>query len=138
MKRATEIVITRCDQAEDLKRLENTINSISPSAQLRKTIHAPRELTRLEDGEKVPLASLKGESVTAVCGIGNPRSFQLTLRSLGAHVDRLVVIPNHARIPASALPKDGMVIVTEKDAVRIDRAGSNVLSLGVELAEYQA
>lgn len=136
MKRATGIVLTRCDQAKDLAALENTIRSIHPSAPLRKTVHAPRELRRLSDGEALPLARLKGESVTALCGIGHPESFRATLESLGARVERFVRVSNHAEIPASLVPGDGLVITTEKDAIRMKRGEGNVLCLRVELAEF--
>ena len=137
IKRATEIVVTRCDQAKDLDGLLETLRSLHPAAPLRMTVHAPRELRRLSDGEALPLTTLKGESVMALCGIGHPESFRSTLESLGARVDHFTRIPNHGQIPEAVIPDDGLVVVTEKDAIRMSGAGDNVLCLGVELAEFQ-
>jgi tetraacyldisaccharide 4'-kinase len=137
MKRATEVVLTRCDQANDLDGLVETVRALHPAAPLRKTVHAPRELRRFSDGETLPIAMLKGQSVTALCGIGHPESFRATLESLGARVDRFVRAPNHAEIPASAIPDEGLAIVTEKDTVRLKELGDNVLCLCVELADFR-
>ena len=75
--------------------------------------------------------NLRGLSVYAFCGIGNPRGFELTLQAAGAKIAGFERFPDHHRyLPqqieqvAAAARAAGAaaVLTTEKDAVRIPRA----------------
>lgn len=136
IERATQIVLTRCDQAKDVEELLRVLRDLCPGIPVRRTCHAPSALWRVADGAVCPLDTLRGQTVKAVCGIGHPEAFLRSLESLGAHVAERVCYPDHAPIPAAAFAGPGLVVTTEKDAVRLDRASDNVLALGIELRDW--
>ena len=105
---------------------------------MRLTRHSPSSLWRVSDGRRFRLTDLAGQQVKAVCGIGNPDSFFATLESLGATIIEREVFPDHSIFPAEALQSDHLVVMTEKDAVRMKFAADNVLALGVTLQDLDA
>lgn len=136
--RATEIILTRCDQVDSTAALEEELAVLAPGVPIRKTMHAPSILWRVVDGTTLPLETLRDAAVTAVCAVGHPESFWTTLASLGARVVARIAYPDHGVILPSSMPREGLVVVTEKDAVRLGTVGSNVLALGVTLKDFVA
>ena len=137
--RATHIVLTHCDRvsAEQRGELEAQLRAVCPGTPIRATYHAPDTMWPLAGGERLPLDALRGKDVTAVCAIARPESFLATLTSLGAVVVGSRFFPDHGRIPADALKGEAMIVVTEKDAVRIPNGPENVYALGVRLAPFE-
>lgn len=135
MDRATHLLLTRCDQAKDLDGLTAQLEGCCPGRTIRRTRHAPHGLWRVATGESAPLEELRGIEVTALCGIGHPESFFRTLESLGAVIRDRIVFPDHGAIAPEALPRAGRIITTEKDAMRLSRAGDNVWALAIELRD---
>ena len=135
MRRATEILLTRCDQAPDLDPLRDELAALVPTLPVRCTRHAPQALERLHDGAALPLESLRGRKITAACAIGNPDAFFKTLEDLGAVLREKRAYPNHSAIPLETLPEDGMVVLTEKDAIRCETTPDNlhVLSITIQV-----
>ena len=134
--RATEIILTRCDQVSSTVGLTEELATLAPGILIRKTMHAPAVLWRVDDGTPLPLDALRGATVTAVCGVGHPESFWETPTALGAKIVDRVAHRDHATIDPASLPPEGLVVVTEKDAVRMGSAGRNILALGIELREF--
>ena len=140
--RATHLVVTRCDQAAALDFLLATLKRLCPGAPIRLTRHAPARLWRVSSQAGLPLEALRGQEVTALCGIANPESFFATLEGLGVVVRERRAFPDHAAIPDDALPRSGVIVTTEKDAVRLQDARhvggvqDNVLALGIELQDF--
>lgn len=137
MTRATAVWLTRCDQAHELGALMDTVARLCGDTPIRKTVHAPTGLRALHDGRALPLEHLRGQDVTAACAIGNPEAFVRTLRDLGAGSVRMLSYPDHRVIPRGEVPAAGVVVVTEKDAVRFTDPPPNVLALCVELADFE-
>lgn len=137
MGRATAIYLTRCDLVEDLCPLFKKLDQLCPNVPVRKTCHAPKTLWRVHDGVQFPLDDLRGRMISAVCGIGNPESFFKTLEVLGAKVVERIALPDHGIIPPETLAKSGMIVMTEKDAVRIQAAPANLMVLGIELEDWE-
>jgi tetraacyldisaccharide 4'-kinase len=135
LARATEVMLTRCDQVEDPDAIADEVHRVHPTLPIRKTWHAPSELWRVADGSASPLTDLNGKAIHAACAIGNPEAFLKTLESLGAKIVGRQSYPDHAPIPLEDLPSDGMIAVTEKDAVRMPQARENVWALGIALAD---
>lgn len=79
----------------------------------------PGPLRALGDGREEPLDALRGATVHAVAGIGNPRRFFELLRTLGAQPIEHP-FPDHHPFRARDLSWDGAarIVMTEKDAVR--------------------
>lgn len=88
------------------------------------------------DGTTLGLDNLRGANVVAVCAIAQPESFVATLESLGANIVERTFFPDHAEIPRDALKSEGMIIVTEKDAVRLHEAPKRIFALGIRLADW--
>lgn len=137
MTRATHITLTRCDQVKEIESLEQQIHVIHPGISIRKTRHAPCGLWRVAGGQTMPLDTLRGKDVSAVCGIGHPEAFLRTLESLGARIISRNTYRDHSIIPASAIPSEGMTITTEKDAMRLRHAGENLWALAVAMEDLQ-
>ena len=135
MARATSVVLTRCDQAKSLDDLETIIRNHCGDIPIRRTVHRPSGVWRVSNGELTDLDWLKGREIAAACSIGNPESFFDALRMLGAHVVEATAHPDHAPLPHDAVAGTRPVVVTEKDAVRIERPSDNVFALSVEVAD---
>lgn len=135
MKRATAILLTRCDQASGVDRTIARIREFCPDTPLRKTRHAPKRLWRVCDGQELAINELRGREVDAWCAIGNPNAFFHTLETLGVVVVGRRAYRDHARVIAMTPPGPRWVVVTEKDAVRLADPAPEVYALGVELEE---
>jgi tetraacyldisaccharide 4'-kinase len=135
MRRATAILLTRCDQAEALPALEAQLRTLCPGIPLRKTRHAPTRLWRVANGEQQPLDTLQNTEIAALCAIGNPDAFFATLERRGATIRQRIPFPDHQTIPVEAIPKEGLVIITEKDAMRLKSPPENLLALGIDLQD---
>ncbi|MEE3169132.1 MAG: tetraacyldisaccharide 4'-kinase [Pseudomonadota bacterium] len=95
---------------------------------------APTALVNLRSNESRPVEDLRGRTVRAVAGIGNPERFFETLRGLGAAV-RESAFPDHHRFREADLAADGaeLIVMTAKDAVKCRAfAPDNAWSLVVE------
>ena len=138
MRRATEIILTRCDQAgAALDALEKTIRYHAPHTPIRYTQHKPVGLWRLCDNGDAPLSLLRETPVRVVCAIGNPDAFLTTLRDLGAHIVETHCLPDHGAIPQDMLASDVPVIMTEKDAMRLpETPRPDIYALAISLETY--
>jgi tetraacyldisaccharide 4'-kinase len=133
--RATEIVLTRCDQASGVDALVARLRALNATAPIRETQHAPVSLWRVCDGEEISLDVLRSKTVTAACAIAAPERFVQTLEALGAHVEMVDAYGDHE--PFLPTPnRSSWVITTEKDAVRMEHAHRDVYALSVELRDY--
>jgi tetraacyldisaccharide 4'-kinase len=88
-----------------------------------------------KDAGRVPLADLRGRRLLAVAGIAAPERFFAALEAAGLSIDRLALPDHHdfATLPWS--DQDSEVLVTEKDAVKLDASragGSRVWVVGLD------
>ncbi len=136
--RATHVLFTHCDRVhtDDLEKLRARLESLCPNCETRSTYHAPEKLWKVKDGAALELDKLRGANVVAACAIAKPESFVATLESLGANVVERRFFPDHAQIPPDALKSESMVLVTEKDAVRLRECPDNVYALGIRLTDW--
>ena len=91
-----------------------------------ETCHQPLLLRRPDGGATQQPSALRGQTLGALSGIGNPLAFELTLRRLGAARVRRLRFPDHHRYAAADVQRiSGLaanvdaVVTTEKDAVRL-------------------
>lgn len=70
------------------------------------------------DGAPCPVDELAGKRLAAVCGIGNPARFFATLRGLGLEFAEHP-FPDHHAFAIEDLPEAELILVTEKDAVKL-------------------
>ncbi|MCY3853546.1 MAG: lipid A export permease/ATP-binding protein MsbA [Gammaproteobacteria bacterium] len=95
-----------------------------------------KHLRSLLDGSTTPLSSFAGQTVHAVCGIGNPHRFLESLASAGIDAIPHLYEDHHAFRAGQLDFADGhAVIMTPKDAVKCERfARERWYSLEVDVA----
>lgn len=82
--------------------------------------------------EYLDLGRLKQLKVAAVAGIAKPERFFNTLRSMGIVLAETRALPDHAVLRVTDLPVADVVVITEKDAVKLsDGLQQNVWVLPV-------
>ncbi|MFP4502343.1 MAG: tetraacyldisaccharide 4'-kinase [Candidatus Hydrogenedentota bacterium] len=136
VRRATEIVLTRCDLAENPREVAAALRRLNPTAPLRFTRHAPKSVRRLADGEVFDRTVLQGRTVDAACAIASPEHFFATLGQLGATVAERYIYRDHTAFDIPAAHGERWLIVTEKDAARMHTAPPHVYALGIELEDF--
>jgi tetraacyldisaccharide 4'-kinase len=148
LRRAHAVILTRCDQAkpETVQVQLATLNRRFPNLVLATARHSAHELIR-EGATPLEPTDLRGRSVLAFCGIGNPEAFQKTLTDLGANVIGFRPFDDHhiysrddvdsLRTWAATFPIETMILTTQKDFVKLrtpDFAGRPLLALRIEFA----
>jgi len=136
LARATHLVLTHCDHAPNLKQVMDEIRHYAPDAALRLTRHAPVRLWNVATGEAAEPAWLQGREVDAACGIGAPEHFRSTLARLGAQLQRFTAVRDHQALPAPVFETERVVVVTEKDAVRLAPPPANAWALSIALEDH--
>ena len=136
ISRASVCLLTKVDQAAEGSRdlIRRTVRKYNPSALIVESIHEPRCLIPLAEwstnlaGEGISVDTINGRKVMAVSAIGNPASFERTLRDLGAEIISSLRYPDHHDYTVMEMEDilrqadsfaAEMIIVTEKDAVKI-------------------
>ncbi len=138
LQRATHLLLTRCDQNENISPLLEKLQQHCPDLPLRQTTHTPTRLWRICDGKESSLEDLHNQEITALSAIGNPEGFHATLTQLGAILQHTCTFPDHAPIPLQQLPSDTFIITTEKDAMRLPTpVPENIWALGIDLLDYR-
>ncbi len=135
--RASALVITRADAlpAAELSALEDELEAAVPGVPRLLAEHRPVALRRGE--EELGLEVLDGLPVRLVSGIGNPQAFERTARAAGADLRGVHAFADHhdfGRAELDGLPGDEELLVTAKDAVKLEALGLAPLVLEVELA----
>ena len=127
LRRATAVMITaRTATDEKVARVESFIRQFAPDAVLVTAKLEMGDLVRAgQSDERRPATSLRGKSVLAVAGIGNPRAFFSQLENAGARVTPMIFPDHHAYTASETLgiaDKSGTfdyVVCTLKDAVKL-------------------
>lgn len=146
LRRADLIILTRTDQAAP-EALEALRARVGPAVE---TVHRPVHVRSLWNRKKHGLEWLRGRSVYAFCGVGNPEAFRRTLESVGAPVVKFRAFDDHhvftaqdlRRINAEAQEFMAEVIVTtEKDATRVNVEGFEIplaaLRVEIEVVRHE-
>ena len=130
LRRASVIMLTRCDQveADSVARQQAFIESRFPGKPIVQAVHAPIELLGT-DGVTASLEDVADRPVAAFCGIGNPEAFRRTVTDLGGKIIAFRTFPDHHPYTrddvdelqrwAAQLPPDGLVLTTQKDFVKL-------------------
>jgi len=97
LRRADLVAITRAELVgpQEIDALKDRLHGlVRAGVPILIAHHQPSALVRA-DGSRAAPESLRGETVAAACGIGNPEAFRATLERLGARVELLDVFPDH-------------------------------------------
>ncbi len=129
IKRANLVVITKTDIGQaNLSEIYRILKKKKVTAAVVETVHQPVCFQDLYTKEKLDLSVIKNQTVHSFCGIGDPDSFEETVRSLGAHIEKNFIFRNHhwyteedMRQVAESITSRGsaFVITTAKDAVKL-------------------
>jgi tetraacyldisaccharide 4'-kinase len=146
LRRAQLIVITHADRVTEaeLASLREELQALHPGAPVVESAHRPDHLLDVRADHKLPLAHLKGRSVVALSGIGDPLSFESGLESLGVAVNQRWRYPDHHAFTERELRsaedlRGGLPVVTTlKDFARFPDHWEKLLTgetyvLGVKL-----
>ena len=129
LKRAGLVMITRVDRADDtaIQEIRRRVARYT-DATIALTVHEPIALLT-GDGSTEPIESLRGATVAAFAGIGNPDAFRRTLETAGATVVEFRVFPDHHGYTradvddlirwASSQPAETLIATTQKDMVKL-------------------
>ncbi len=128
LKRANLFVLTKTDQAEDKAGLIARLRRHNPEAELVESVYQIRSVENLAEGSLLDIERLRDTKALAFSGIGNPSSFENSLKQLKISILRHRVFRDHyvygrkdimeLTKQAKALEAD-FIITTEKDCVRI-------------------
>lgn len=135
MARATAFILTRCDLVPESHHLAEALRELCPGAPIRQTRHQPTHLWNARTGERLDVEALNGQASHVVCAIGNPEAFCVSLERLGATLLTAQTFRDHATIPPEALPQEGFIVTTEKDAIRMAAPPKNLWALAVTLQD---
>jgi tetraacyldisaccharide 4'-kinase len=130
LRRADAVIVTHAaaiaPQARE--KLAARIRRIRPGIAIAEAVHVPVRLRDHRSGAEVPLDELRQGRWLALCGLGQPESFEGSLAELGARDAAPARFPDHHRYEPADLERarqrvtaEGLVgiVTTEKDAVKI-------------------
>ena len=145
--RANLFVLSHCNMID-----KNTLNSIytnlhhiNSNTQICESIHKPTYIENIRDNSILEPEWLKGKRIYGICAIGNPDSFEFTLKELGADLVKLQVFRDHHYYTQKELDDiisesqslgSEAIVVTQKDIVKIrnmNTNNANILSLKIEM-----
>jgi tetraacyldisaccharide 4'-kinase len=142
--RADVLVVTRADEDEGTRTVERTLGALAPTVPIVETRMKPAELWDVSTGNAVSVAGLRELGALALSSIANPHDFEATVVRLGIRLVSRLGFPDHhaytesdfALIGAAVRAGHaGVILTTEKDAVRLTRWRPPVplIALGIEL-----
>jgi tetraacyldisaccharide 4'-kinase len=96
LRRAGVVVLSRADliDAETRRAIRREAERRAGPLRWAEARHAPRDLVD-DQGASTPLETLRGLSVAAFCGLGNPEGFRRTLLGLGLEPAGFRTFPDH-------------------------------------------
>ncbi len=127
LNRATVVAISRCANVEQFQNAREAVGRWTEQHVIGLTTKVSA-FRRATSRFSLDLAGLKGKSVVAFSGVGNPQSFEQTITSLGLDLKKHAVFPDHHEFTVaelqdleSSVPKLGAdyLVTTEKDIARL-------------------
>lgn len=148
LQRADIILITRTDADDtNIAELKAGLHRLAPNTPILESVHQPTSLYWLNLNEKrevLPLTTLTGKRLLAVCGIGNPDAFFTTLSQYDPESIELFAFPDHHVYTETDIHEvqkriqscnAEWVITTQKDEQKLMSFGTElpIVVLAVEL-----
>ena len=139
LRRADWVILSRSNLVEEFQRLEirKTIEKyVSPDRILETSMVPSQGVT--SSGDKIELSKLRGPKTFAVCGIGNPENFLLTLTEAGFNIVGSKIFSDHHGYQREDVELIGclasesncqQIICTEKDLVKLSVDAINGIPL---------
>ena len=146
LRRASIVVLTHADRVprERLDALAEQVRGLRADLPVLEAVHRPEMFLDLKTEECIPLAHLQDKEAACLSGIGDPRSFEGSVRSLGVSLKQTWRFPDHHAFSHDDLQSIENVrrgiplLTTMKDFPRLppgwkNRLGGEVLALLVRL-----
>ncbi len=134
LHRADIVLLTRTDAPKVSPTLKAELKQLIPNTPILETVHRPVKLYRLtSDGTApvdLPFNWLRGKPILAVCGIGNPNGFAITLEHYAPASVELIAFPDHhvySKIDCERLKQKlkqnrcALIVTTQKDEQKLAR-----------------
>lgn len=154
LRRAQALVLTKTDLACELEKTKVLLTSLNPSAEIFEAVHTSLGLYKIGDPDAfIDTGVLQGKTVTIFCGIGDPQSFEQTVKGLGVSIGLSFRFFDHHEysrqdleriVKASEQKKIAGFITTEKDAARLEGLGITdyglpfyVLRIGLTITKHE-
>lgn len=143
--RANLLVVTRCEQAKNLKVFLKRLRTRCPNTPIVRTKFSLIGFERLADGKEIDHSKYKGKKVYLVCAVGNPESVAGVLKKYGIEVVGKRVYKDHATFSnrdinqwrrAAKNAGASRIIVTEKDGVKLsdfERLPKNLMAMKIDM-----
>jgi tetraacyldisaccharide 4'-kinase len=119
-READAVIVTHAPEGWNAQALKAGLPAAYQGLRVFRGDHSPLRLRALSKKAWRPLSWLAGKSVSALSGIGQPLAFEEQLRSLGAGVIPKRFSDHHAYQAADLKGLKGLVVCTEKDAVKLE------------------
>lgn len=130
LRRADAVILTHAAglTPEERERLVGRVRKLKPGIAVAEARHVPVRLRDHHTGAELPLGFLEGKSWLGLSGLGQPESFENSLRELGVDAAVPARFPDHhtytepdLRSAVTRVREAGLsgIVTTEKDAVKI-------------------
>ncbi len=148
LKRADIFVLTKIDNVESTFDLQHFFSDFHKEKLVFEAMHKPLHferfnITNVALGEDiVGSEGLKGKSICALSGIGDPAYFENSLKKLGIEIVRSFRYPDHHRYTKKDLVKIyqecrarkiDSIVTTQKDAVRLKPVVRHAISFDIPI-----
>ncbi len=129
LKRAHALILTRCDQANNMEKIIHYLQLNFPKVPVFRSVHRPYKVHTIGEDDILDPYALSGRKTLAFSGIANPKAFLGMLTDMGINVVRFKEYPDHydysdrdlCQIQGEAVSLGAeTIITTEKDVVRIE------------------
>lgn len=145
LKRADAIIVSRCTGETDIARAGNILERFGkPITGVQTSLKSVRQIST---NVKMDIKNFQNKKIIAVSGIGNPKSFEQTLRQAGANILEHVQFPDHHWFSEKDIRRileskkrlaAEYIVTTEKDSVRLlEQFGNLLTSERIMVAEIQ-
>lgn len=126
LKRAHIFIITKIDQCLNRTDIIQELKKINPDALILESIHKPIKFISFDSKEEYPLEFIKDLDILALSSIGDPESFEFTLKKLVSKKFIHLKFADHYGYTKQDINKlidylqgISFIITTEKDIIRL-------------------
>ena len=128
LKRADVFILTKSDNSNIIQDLSSKLKKINPKALIMESRYKSAGIVDVFDALTMPEDFLKEKRVVGFCAIGDPLSFESSLRNTGAFISKLFTFMDHHVYKKNDIQgmldfchsqKAQVLVTTHKDAVKL-------------------
>lgn len=135
LERANLVVITHSDLVDprEIEDIKDRVRLVNDDIEIIESVHKPDYFFDVVERKKEALDVLKGREVVAFSAIGEPGSFEQTLRNLGVSLKQTWRFPDHSDYTLeqmetfASLRGDLPLITTFKDYVKLPEGWQDII-----------